>query len=223
MSLTVLLGGNIDNRAIGGGGAGILNVLGSSTVSKNIGATNTIDTLNVQGDNTKVVDLQGNVTVNNFTSDGIAAVVGTLTAKTGVQYNNLGATLAFSNPIGAYIFSSPILAGNGSVIVDTNLTATDASIATAKTIQIGVNFPTAALTLAVDNPNLNLLAGGNQINFKSADAVLVLAAPVVQAVTFGDNLDGFAGGGNITLNGTNALTIQGRAFGAVNKLASVRL
>ncbi|WCR56460.1 hypothetical protein [Rickettsia asembonensis] len=96
------------------------------------------------------------------------------------------------------------------------------SIAPAKTIQIGANFSTAALTLAVNNPNLNLLAGGNQINFESANAALVVASPVVQAVTLGSNLDGFAGGGgNVTLNGTNALTVQGGLFGTVNKLASV--
>lgn len=44
-------------------------------------------------------------------------------------------------------------------MVDTTLKATDASIATAKAIQIGANFSTAALTLAVNNPNLNLYSG----------------------------------------------------------------
>ncbi|QQV75716.1 hypothetical protein H6P87_01280 [Rickettsia tillamookensis] len=217
----VTVTGDIDD--ILGGNLATLNFAGGSTVTGDVGATNTINTLNVKGNNP--VNLQGNVKVNqfNFTADGIAAVGGTLTATAGVQYNDLEATLAFSNPVGAYIFSSPILqAGNGGVMVDTTLTATDSSIATAKTIQIGAIFPTAALTLAVNNKNLNLLAGGNQINFESAKAGLVVASPVVQAVTFGGNLDGFAsGGGNVILNGTNALTVQGGSFGAVNKLASV--
>ena len=219
----VTVTGDIDD--ILGGNLATLNFVGNSTVTGDVGATNPVNILNVQGNNTTQVNLQGNVTVNelNFSNTGIAAVGGTLTAATGVQFNNLGAMLAFSNPVGAYIFLSPILqAGNGGIIVDTTLTATDSSIATAKAIQIGANFSTAALTLAVNNPNLNLITGGNQINFESAKAALVVASPVVQAVTFGGNLDGFAGGGgNVTLNGTNALTVQGGSFGAVNKLASV--
>ncbi|KIJ88950.1 beta strand repeat-containing protein, partial [Rickettsia asembonensis] len=219
----VTVTGDIDD--ILGGNLATLNFVGGSTVTDDVGASHAINTLNVQGDNTTQVNLQGNVMVNklNFSNTGVVVGGGTLTATAGVQYNNLGATLAFSNPVGAYIFSSPILqAGNGNVLVDTTLTATDSSIAPAKTIQIGANFSTAALTLAVNNPNLNLLAGGNQINFESANAALVVASPVVQAVTLGSNLDGFAGGGgNVTLNGTNALTVQGGLFGTVNKLASV--
>ncbi|WP_052326424.1 hypothetical protein [Rickettsia felis] len=154
----VTVTGDIDD--IIGGNLATLNFVGGSTVTGDVGANHAINTLNVKGNNP--VNLQGNVTVDqfNFTADGIAAVGGTLTATAGVQYNDLEATLAFSNPVGSYIFSSPILqAGNGGVMVDTTLKATDASIATAKAIQIGANFSTAALTLAVNNPNLNLYSG----------------------------------------------------------------
>jgi len=219
-------GGNIDNSKAGGNST--LNFAGSAIVTGNIGATNPIAILNVQGNNTTVVDLGGNVTVNalNYTSTGITTVGGTLTATTGVNYNNNAAALAFVNPVGSYTFSSPILqATNGSVMVDTILTATHPSIATAKTILIGATVPASVLTLAVNNTNLNLLPGGNGVNdiiFDNAGAALTLASPVVQTVTFGGNLDGFAGGGgNVTLNGTKALTIAGGSFGANNALGSV--
>ena len=216
-------GGNIDNKL--GGGVGVLNFLGSSTVSKNIGATNPIDTLNVQGDNTKVVDLQGNVKVNNFnfTSDGIAVVGGTLTAKTGVNFDGFASTLTFNGMAGPYTFASPVVsAGAATLNVDTNLTVTDQSIGTIQTINIGQVGTSQNLTIAVNQPALSLLAGGNQINFSDPDSSLIFQSPQTQTVTFKGNLDGFAGGGgNVTLNGTKALTIQGGSFGAVNKLASV--
>ncbi|KDO02545.1 MULTISPECIES: hypothetical protein [spotted fever group] len=83
----------------------------------------------------------GNVTVNNFnfTSDGIAAVGGTLTATAGVDYNNAAARLQFNGAVGInpYTFASPILqANNGILDVYTNLLATNVSIGTA-TINIG--------------------------------------------------------------------------------------
>ncbi|WCR56459.1 hypothetical protein [Rickettsia asembonensis] len=105
----VTVTGDIDN--ILGGNLATLNFVGGSTVTDDVGASHAINTLNVQGDNTTQVNLQGNVMVNklNFSNTGVVVGGGTLTATAGVQYNNLGATLAFSNPVGAYIFSSPIL------------------------------------------------------------------------------------------------------------------
>ncbi len=167
----------------------------------------------------------GNVTVDqfNYTSTGVATVGGNLTAKTGVNFGGFASTLTFNGMVGPYTFASPVVAAGAATLnVDTNLTVTDQSIGTIKAINIGILGAPQDLTIAVNQPALGLLAGGNKINFSDPDSALILQSPQAQTVTFGGNLDGTAGGGgNVTLNGTNALIIQGGSFGAVNKLASV--
>ncbi len=121
-------GGNIDNTVAGG--ANILNFVGNSTVTGAVGATNPINILNVQGDNTTTVDLGGDVRVVqfNYTSTGVATVGGNLTATAGVNYNNALARLQFNGVVGInpYTFASPVLqANNGILDVYTNLLASD--------------------------------------------------------------------------------------------------
>lgn len=65
------------------------------------------------------------MTVNNFnfTSDGIAAVGGTLTAISGVNFNNQNGLLIFDGAAGPYVFSSPVINQSiGEITVATNLT-----------------------------------------------------------------------------------------------------
>ncbi len=130
---------------------------------------------------------------------------------------------------GPYTFASPVVkAGAATLNVDTTLTVTDQSIGTLKTINIGEVGTPQDLTVAVNQAALGLLAGGNKINFSDPGSSLIFQSPQAQVVTFNGNLDGTAGGGgNVILNGTNALTIQGSgggngSFGAVNKIGSVK-
>lgn len=211
-------GGNIDNTVAGG--ANILNFVGNSTVTGAVGAANPINILNVQGDNHTTVDLGGDVRVDqfNYTSTGVATVDGNLTATAGVNFGDFASTLTFNGVAGPYTFASPVIAAGAATLnVDTDLTVTDQSIGTIQTINIGQVGTPQNLTIAVNQPALSLLTGGNQINFSDSNSTLTFQSSQTQIVTFGGNLDGFAsGGGNVILNGTNDLTIKGGSFG-VNK------
>lgn len=106
--------GNIINSVAGG--TQNLNFVGDNTVTGSVGGnatgSNPIYALNIQGNNNTLVDLQGDVTVENFnfTSDGMADVGGTLTAISGVNFNNQKGTLIFDGTGGSYVFSSPVIA-----------------------------------------------------------------------------------------------------------------
>ncbi|KJW02292.1 putative cell surface antigen Sca3 [Rickettsia endosymbiont of Ixodes pacificus] len=121
----------------------------------------------------------GNVTVNNFnfTSDGIAAVGGTLTATAGVDYNNAAARLQFNGAVGTnpYTFASPVLqANNGILDVYTNLLATNASIGTLATINISnvVGPVNGEFTVTVPG---NFALGGT-VNIATAGSQLIIEA-----------------------------------------------
>lgn len=170
------------------------------------------------------------MTVNNFnfTSDGIAAVGGTLTSTSGVKFNNQNGLLIFDEAAGPYVFSSPVINQSvGEITVATNLTVTDPSIAGIGGTQIGSEFP-GALTYKINQPNLNLLANGNKLNFDQTNSSLTFAAPTPQTVAFSGSIDGFTDGtSNMVLNGTQPLTIQGttgtETIGAIINLKIYRL
>lgn len=217
-----------------------LNFVGNSVVSKDI----EVATINAQGINFDTLVLQKNVTVEalNFTAASAAGRIrigGSLTTSaggTGVTFgkNTAGGTLTFNGAVGGenpanYTFASPIVnGGNGTLNVQTKLTATDASIATLKTTNIGTMAKAQTFTMVVDAP-LNLLAGGSTISFNAVGSTFVLAPPTPQTVTFSGNLDGtVTGGGIVTLDGTEDLIVQGIAggvgsFGARNPLATLNI
>lgn len=216
-------GGNIDNTVAGG--ANILNFAGNSTVSGDIGATNPINKLNVQGNNTTAVDIGGDVTVNefNFTTNGVASVGGTLVASTGVDYNNAPARLQFNGAVGInpYTFASPVLqANNGILDVYTNLLATNASIGTLATINIGnvVGPVDGEFTVTVPG-NFTL---GSAVNIATAGSQLIIAPGAAQTVTFSNNVAG-PGIVNLIGNGVNLLTVQGDANAATLGTAGAKL
>ena len=222
--------GNVINSVAGGTQS--LNFAGNNIVTGSIGSatgSNPIYALNIQG-NTRV-DLQGDVTVNNFNFiiDGIAAVGGTLTATLGVNFNNQNGLLIFDGAAaGPYVFSSPVLNQSaGEITVATNLVVTDPSIAGIGGTQIGSQLP-GALTYAINQPSLNLLAGGNILTFAQTNSSLTFAAPTPQTVAFSGSIDGFTDGtSNMVLNGTQPLTIQGttgaETIGANNKFKNLQI
>ncbi|WP_341792056.1 hypothetical protein [Rickettsia endosymbiont of Gonocerus acuteangulatus] len=103
--------GNIINSVAGGTQS--LNFAGNNIVTGSVGSatgSNPVNTLNVLG-NTRV-DLQGDVTVDNFNFiiDGMAAVGGTLTAISGVNFNNQKGILIFDgSAAGPYFFQALFL------------------------------------------------------------------------------------------------------------------
>lgn len=225
--------GNIINSVAGG--TQNLNFAGDNTVTGSVGGnvtgSNPIYALNIQGDNNTLVDLQGDVTVENFnfTSDGMADVGGTLTAISGVNFNNQKGTLIFDGTGGYYVFSSPVISQSaGGITVATNLTVTDPSIADIGVTQIGSTTLPGALTYAINQPNLTLLANGSKLTFAQANSSLTFDAPTQQTVAFGDSIDGFTDGtSNMVLNGTQPLTIQGttndKTIGATKKFNNLNV
>ena len=168
------------------------------------------------------------LTLNN---GGTADLKGSLTTTNDVEFNNGGGILQFSgtNPAG-YLFNSAVTNGqNGTLNVYANLTSTDASIGTIKTIAIGQAAAPTTLTIAVNQPALSLLAAGGAINFNDTSSTLYIQPGQVQTITFNGNLDGTAGtgGGILNIDATNgALTLQGTAGAAVGPtklLTSVNL
>nr|ALB26426.1 cell surface antigen Sca9 [Rickettsia helvetica] len=152
-------------------------LLVNSTVTGDVGATNPVNILNVQGDNTTQVNLQGNVTVNelNYTNTGITTVGGTLTATTGVNCGGFASTLTFNGTGRPYTFASSVAnAGSAILNVDTDLTVTNQTIGTIKTINIGTLGTPQDLTIAVNQAALGLLVGGNKINFSDSNSTLIL-------------------------------------------------
>ena len=85
-------------------------------------------------------------------------------------------------------------AGSAILNVDTDLTVTNQTIGTIKTINIGTLGTPQDLTIAVNQAALGLLAGGNKINFSDSNSMLILQSGQAQVVTFNGNLDGTAGG-----------------------------
>ncbi|WP_341793148.1 hypothetical protein [Rickettsia endosymbiont of Ceutorhynchus obstrictus] len=227
--------GNIINSVAGG--TGTINFADNSTVTGNVGGLNGIGgnttgsypvgVFNIQGDNATTVDLQGNVTVNNFnfTSNGIASIGGTLTATAGVNYNNAAGTLQFNGAAGPYTFNSPIVNGNnGTLDVFTNLLATNANIGTLATINIGNNIGgNGSLTVTVPGN----VAFNSPININTAVSQLIIAPGAAQTFTFGNNVTNTTGGqgGSVTFNGTGgALVVAGnKTIGAGNILDAINI
>nr|WP_253308434.1 hypothetical protein [Rickettsia endosymbiont of Ceutorhynchus assimilis] len=225
--------GNIINSVAGG--TGTINFADNSTVTGNVGGLNGIGgnttgsypvgVFNIQGDNATTVDLQGNVTVNNFnfTSNGIASIGGTLTATAGVNYNNAAGTLQFNGAAGPYTFNSPIVNGNnGTLDVFTNLLATNANIGTLATINIGNNIGgNGSLTVTVPGD----VAFNSPININTAVSQLIIAPGAAQTFTFGNNVTNTKGvqGGSVTFDGTGGgLVVAGNAvIGATNNLNAI--
>ncbi|MCC8419316.1 MAG: autotransporter outer membrane beta-barrel domain-containing protein, partial [Rickettsia endosymbiont of Glossina mortisans submortisans] len=211
-----------DGRAIDGavlstgGVGGILNFKGNGTVSGSIGtdAENSPATINIQGDDTTNVSLANDVFVGgvNFTNSGKLQLSKSLSAKN-VDFGAKGGTLEF-NGNDKYIFNAVIANGQTGILnVLTKLTATDASVGTLKTINIGNANAGQSFLIAVNNANLALLTNPNSsINFSNANSQLTLTAPVDQTVTFANSLKGIAGGGGIVIldgNGHN-LVVRGK-------------
>jgi len=198
-----------------GGVAGTLNFAGNGSVTENIGtdAGNSPALISVQGDNTTSVSLDDDVFVGgiNFTNGGKLQLSGNLTTPN-IDFGANGGTLEF-NGNGQYTLSSTITNGeNGILNVLATLTATDSTIGTLKTINIGKTGTKQTFTIKVNNPNFVLLSTANSnINFGTNDSELVITAPVEQTITFDNNLKGFAGGGGILfLDGsTEDLTVSG--------------
>ena len=225
----------IDGAVLSTGGiGGILNFKGNGTVSGSIGtdAENSPAIINIQGDDTTNVSLANDVFVGgvNFTNGGKLQLNKNLTAKN-VDFGAKGGTLEF-NGNDKYIFNAVIANGQTGILnVLTTLTATDASVGTLKTINIGNANAGQSFLIVVNNANLALLTSQNSsINFGNANSKLTLTAPVDQIVTFaGSLLKGTAGGGGIVLldgNGHN-LVVDGKngaMLGTVgNELAELNI
>ncbi|HJD60808.1 MAG TPA: hypothetical protein LFV90_01285 [Rickettsia endosymbiont of Columbicola hoogstraali] len=204
-----------------------MNFAGANTVTGSVGGnatgSNPIYALNIQGNNNTLVDLQGDVTVENFnfTSDGMADVGGTLTAISGVNFNNQKGTLIFDGTGGSYVFSSPVISQSAGVItVATNLTVTNPSIADIGVTQIGSTTLPGALTYTINQQNLNLLANGSVLTFAQTKSSLTFAAPTQQTIAFSGSIDGFT-------DGTQPLIIQGttntQTIGTTNKFKNLQI
>ncbi|WP_341790343.1 autotransporter domain-containing protein [Rickettsia endosymbiont of Polydrusus tereticollis] len=199
-----------------------LNFVGNSVVSKDI----EVATINAQGINFDTLVLQKNVTVEalNFTAASAAGRVqigGSLTTPAGGRgvtfgKNAAGGTLTFNGAVGGenpanYTFASPIVnGGNGTLNVQTKLTATNSIIGTLKAINIGSGGFPQTFTIAVNASALNLLAVGGTVAMGNDNSTFVLAPAEPQTVTFNGNLNSVGGGGGIVnFDGTNALVVQG--------------
>ncbi|MCX4083501.1 hypothetical protein N7281_01120 [Rickettsia hoogstraalii] len=117
-----------------------MNFKGNGTVSGSIGtdAENSPAIINIQGDDTTNVSLANDVFVGgvNFTNGGKLQLNKNLTAKN-VDFGAKGGTLEF-NGNDKYIFNAVIANGQTGILnVLTTLMATDASVGTLKTINIG--------------------------------------------------------------------------------------
>ncbi|HJD59543.1 MAG TPA: autotransporter domain-containing protein [Rickettsia endosymbiont of Omalisus fontisbellaquei] len=202
----------IDGAVLSTGGVGgILSFKGDGDVRQNIGvdAKNSPALIIVQGDDTTNVSLVDNVFVGgiNFTNGGKLQLSKNLAAKN-IDFGAKGGTLELDGK-GQYIFNAVIANGQTGVLnVLTTLTATDASVGTLKTINIGDANAGQNFLIEVNNGNLALLSSPNSsINFGNANSQLTLTAPVDQTVTFANSLKG---GGIVFLNGNgHNLVIDG--------------
>ncbi|WP_341792055.1 hypothetical protein [Rickettsia endosymbiont of Gonocerus acuteangulatus] len=197
------------------------------------GPISNINEVQVNGVADTTVEFQQDIStvILTLNNGGTADLKGSLTTTNDVEFNNGGGILQFSgtNPAG-YSFNSAVTNGqNGTLNAYTNLTSTDASIGTIKTINIGQAAAPTTLTIAVNQPALSLLAAGCAINFNDPSSTLYIQPSQAQTITFNGNLDGTAGGGGIlNFDATNgALTLQGatgaETVGATNPLISINL
>lgn len=226
---------------------GEINFQGSGVVQGNIGQRNidqgeALKDINIQGGDTKIVELQGDVATKNLSfvpanehdAAGIVQIGGGLIAENVIFSNGnaQGGILEFNgqNEKG-YIFSGKIENGdNATLKVNTyELTANDATIGDIKTIDIQ-----EAKTFIVNAgcEGVTLLKGGNKINFVGADSRLIFKSVEDATISLATDLPASpVGGGKLAFIGgkDNILTInsdklaESRKAGEVNgnKLAEL--
>jgi len=197
--------------------AGNLVFLEGGTVTGKVSNIGPI-TLNTLNGANKIINFQQDVSAASltFANASTANLQGSLTTGN-VDFNNTLGVLEFSGTtpptVTGYTLNSPIANGdNGTLNVyttNTNLTATNSSIGTVQTINIGQNTAPAAFTVDVSNKALTL---GSTINLNDTASAFALTTSNTQQVTFANSVDGFAGGGgSVNLSSTNGakLVIQG--------------
>ncbi|MFQ3886744.1 MAG: hypothetical protein AB8U88_03890 [Rickettsia conorii subsp. raoultii] len=196
---------------------GNLVFLGGGNVT---GVINNIGTITVNAAGNKTVIFQKSVSATSLTlgNNAVADLQDSLTTSGNVDFTN-GGVLEFSgaNPAG-YLLNSQIKNGNTGTLnvytTGTTLTATDSSIGTVNTINIGQGNAVAAFTIDVSNKALTL---GSAINLNNTKSIFGLTTSKNQQVTFMNSVDGFAGGGgsvnlsstSSTIPNNNVLTLQG--------------
>ncbi|MGX6960261.1 MAG: beta strand repeat-containing protein [Rickettsia endosymbiont of Pentastiridius leporinus] len=197
-----------------GGVAGILNFIGNGTVMQAIGtaAGNSPATINVQGDNTTTVALNDDVFVDgvSFENGGKLQLNRNLTAPN-IDFGANGGILEFKGNA-QHTFKAVVANGQTGILnALTTLTATDQTIGTIKTINIGAVDNKQTFTIQVNNDVELLSSPNSSINFGTNDSELVIVASKNQIVTFVNSLKGILnGGGIVTLNGNgNNLTVSG--------------
>jgi len=206
LSNGVTVTGNIDNTT-GGGNIGTLKFLGSGTVTGTIGATNSLDAINLTGGGATTVNLQGNVTVGT----------GNLNFATGAA---AGSTLSLSNGV--------TVTGN----IDN--TTGGGNIGTLKFLGSGTVTGTIGATNSLDAINLtgggattvnlqgNVTVGTGNVNFATG-AAAGSTLSLSNGVTVTGNIDNTTGGGNIgTLQFLGNGTVTG-TIGATNSLSAINL
>nr|WP_253308180.1 autotransporter outer membrane beta-barrel domain-containing protein [Rickettsia endosymbiont of Ceutorhynchus assimilis] len=231
-------GGNLTNNS--GKVADEINFQGSGVVQGNTGQGETLKDINIQGDDTKIVELQGDVATKNLNfvpANGIAAgtvqIGGDLTAENVIFSNGnvQGGILEFNgqNKKG-YVFSAKVEnGGNGMLNVNTYiLKAIDTTISDIKTINIQ---EAKAFIVNVGCEDITLLKGGNEINFVGANSKLIFRSGNDVTINLAADLPAFAnGGGKLIFIGdnNNVLTINSddanvRRFGNIagDKLAEL--
>ncbi|WP_342270677.1 autotransporter family protein [Rickettsia endosymbiont of Orchestes rusci] len=231
-------GGNLTNNS--GKVADEINFQGSGVVQGNTGQGETLKDINIQGDDTKIVELQGDVATKNLNfvpANGITAgtvqIGGDLTAENVIfsKGNVQGGILEFNgqNKKG-YVFSAKVEnGGNGMLKVNTyKLRANDVTIGDIKTIDIQ---EAKTFIINADREYITLLKGGNEINFVGVNSRLIFRSKNNATINLAADLPAFAnGGGKLVFIGdnNNALTINSddanvRRFGNIagDKLAEL--
>ncbi|MCC8461952.1 MAG: hypothetical protein LN546_01970 [Rickettsia endosymbiont of Ecitomorpha arachnoides] len=205
--------------------AGNLVFLGGGNVT---GVINNIGAITVNAAGNKTVIFQKSVSATSLTlgNNAVANLQDSLTTSGNVDFIN-GGILEFSGTnLAGYLLNSPITNGNTGTLnvytTGTTLTATDSSIGTVQTINIGQGNAAAAFTVDVSNKALTLESA---INLNNTNSVFGLTTSKNQQVTFTNNVDGFVNGGNAggtvnlsstssTIPNNNVLTLQGVSNGS---------
>ncbi|WP_341789971.1 hypothetical protein [Rickettsia endosymbiont of Polydrusus tereticollis] len=216
----ILIKGNLtnynDEKVVGE-----INFQGSGVVQGNIGQRNiegeALKDINIQGGDTKIVELQGDVTTKNLSfvpanghDAGIVQIGGDLIAENVIFANGnaQGGILEFNGQNeNGYTFSSKIENGdNATLKVNTyELTANDVTIGDIKTIDIKGNN---TLIIDANLADVNLLDNGNKINFEGEDSTLILTNSSINddmTITLANTLDtGNNNLGQVVINSVEA-------------------
>ncbi|MDE8610906.1 autotransporter outer membrane beta-barrel domain-containing protein, partial [Rickettsia felis] len=167
----IIVTGNINGA---NGVNGTLNFIGNATLNGNI---NNLNILQCSGGNGKILDLQGNITVNSIVfadsvlASGTISVNGLLNVG-GITFNNSnasGGTLIINteNTINVALLN----AIKAKIQINANLTINDPSAGDIGDIRIANN---TTYTIDAANGNVNLLNNGAKIIFEGADSELDL-------------------------------------------------